>query len=38
MGISREKVLAEFSDIFDRFGFDRSIDGVSPVGKESTLD
>ena len=38
MGISRKEVLKEFSDIFDRFGFDRNVKGVSPIGKESTLD
>lgn len=37
MGISREQVLIEFADIFNRFGFDRDLDGVSPAGKESTL-
>jgi hypothetical protein len=37
MGISREKVLSEFVEIFDRFGFDKGLDGVSPAGKESTL-
>jgi len=38
MGISRERILTEFSEIFDRFGFDRSLEGVSHTGKESTLD
>jgi omega-hydroxy-beta-dihydromenaquinone-9 sulfotransferase len=38
MGFSREQILTEFSDIFDQFGFDRSLDGISPTGKESTLD
>lgn len=37
MGISREQVLLEFAGIFDRFGFDKDLDGVSPAGKESTL-
>ena len=37
MGIQHDEVLKEFSQIFDRFGFDRSIKGVSPAGKESTL-
>ncbi len=37
MGISREKVLSEFDEIFDRFGFDKGLDGISPAGKESTL-
>ena len=38
MGFSREQILSEYSDIFDRFGFDRNLDGISPAGKESTLD
>jgi hypothetical protein len=38
MGFSREQILSEFSDIFDRFDFDRNLDGISPAGKESTLD
>ncbi len=37
MGISREQVLLEFGEVFDRFSFDRDIDGTSLAGKESTL-
>jgi len=37
MGITREQVLEEFSEIFSRFGFEKDLDGISPAGKESTL-
>ncbi len=37
MGISRDRVLQDFSQIFERFGFSTEIDGTSPAGKESTL-
>lgn len=38
MGFTHLQVLETYADIFDRFGFDTNIDGISPAGKESTLD
>ena len=37
MGISHNQVLETYADIFERFGFDTTLDGISPAGKESTL-
>jgi hypothetical protein len=37
MGISTDQVLKEFDQIFNRFDFDRDLEGISPAGKESTL-
>jgi len=37
MRITREEVLEEFDEIFSRFTFSKDVDGVSPAGKESTL-